>query len=197
MFSSSETNLFRYSGDDPVNGSDPLGLFKYTYAKDYPTEGPGGRKAIENAIEKLKEKPHGRKLMASEPDRTIRVKRVTGDQKTGLRGNSLYLNPDDPLFSDRETRGLYDAFPREKPPTDDPDLGRAIVLGHEFGHIPKGREHRDESRETPWGRNVHDNENVIRREHGLGDRPSVRRISDTVKGLQLYETTVALLTVVR
>jgi RHS repeat-associated protein len=141
VFSSSEMNLFRYCGDDPVDGSDPMGLLEYKFERGFPVNTPGGRKAIERAIEKqLRNTKDGQRLLKAPG--TVIIRQVSADHPTtgtsfdprpGSSPNfTTYLDASDSRFQDRTTfRQLY-KHPGELPP--DNDKGRAAIIGHEFEH---------------------------------------------------------------
>ncbi|HVF72237.1 MAG TPA: RHS repeat-associated core domain-containing protein [Chthoniobacterales bacterium] len=174
-FGSSEMNLFRYCGDDPVNWTDPFGLLIYRFSKDYPERGPGGRKAIERAIKELQRSKKGREILAADGVATIRPvnrehpKTVT---RYSLSDNifDVYLDPTDSRFQDSATFRALSKSPGELP--EDSPRGRAIILGHEFAHgVFKALDEHD------GGRNIRDNENAIRRE--LDNHPLRRSDGDT------------------
>jgi RHS repeat-associated protein len=166
-FSSSEMNLFRYCGDDPVDRSDPLGLLTWKYDKDYPTAGPGGRDAIERAIKnELSKTAKGREIL--DGDGTVRIHVVNLSQPDSRVGKThteyskndsridTWFNPKNSLLMDPKSLSKL-AKHHELP--EDNDRGRAVVIGHEFAHgVFK------ETDEHDGGRNIRDNENAIRRQ---------------------------------
>lgn len=171
-FTSTELNLYRYCHNDPVDGSDPLGLLKWRYEKDFPENGPGGKKAVERAIKnELKRSKKGREILAAEGVVTIR--RVTAGHGTGTdyspnpndKNFDTYLDPTDSRFQDPGMFRALKKHPGELP--EDSDKGRAVIIGHEFAHgVFK------EADEKHGGRNIRDNENAIRRDLGLPLRRS-------------------------
>lgn len=154
-----------------MNKIDPFGLLTYRFSKDFPETGPGGRKAIERAIEKeLNRSKKGREILAADGVATIRPvnrehpKTVT---RYSLTDNNfdVYLNPKDSRFQDPATFRALSKHRGELP--EDSDKGRAVIIGHEFAHgVFKALDEHD------GGRNIRDNENAIRRELGLPLRRS-------------------------
>ena len=173
-FAASEGNLYRYCHNDPINKTDPYGLFTFKFADDYPKVGPhtpGGREAVNRAIKDMGATRRGAELMARDPDKVVIIRPTVGDQKTGVTRDktTLRLNPKDHLFLDPESRSAFadrGSKPSELPPSG--DKGRAVIIGHEAGHIvTPGVNGTDEKF---GGRNVRDNENPIRNQLGIPDR---------------------------
>jgi RHS repeat-associated protein len=170
-FSSSETNLFRYCGDDPVDKTDPFGLLEFRFDKDFPVKGPTGRDAIKGDItKKLGESAKGREIL--EADGVVTIHEVNAAHpRTGtdyslnprMKNFDTYLDPSDSRFQDKVTfRQLY-KHKGELPPDD--VRGRAIMLGHELAHgVFKMADEHD------GGRNIRDNENAIRRGLKVSER---------------------------
>ena len=189
-FEAGDYNLYRYCGNDPINKTDPTGLVSLTSSgggdwdwfnggvalaqisqqqsaarltiryESYSDRGPGGRPVVERALKILKDTPKGQEYYSKND--TVTIRPTDKDHHTGYyRGEKsgrifLYLNPKDARFYDEYT---YRRTPfAERPP--ESDQGRAVVIGHEFGHALLGG--RDESPQFPLGRNVRDNENAVR-----------------------------------
>ena len=169
-----EFNLFRYCGNDPVDFVDPTGLFTFGFSEGFPSDGGAviaGRETIQRAIDTFSGTKRGTELLRIDPGRTITISPIgsgPGQQFTGLKGNILYVNPRDPLLLDRQSRNEFAQHPGELPPAT--DKGRAVILGHEAGHIIKTPAGRDENHRD--GHNVRDNENPIRRDLKLPERKS-------------------------
>ncbi|HEV2841675.1 MAG TPA: RHS repeat-associated core domain-containing protein [Chthoniobacterales bacterium] len=164
QFEAGDYNLYRYCHNDPINKTDPLGLLEILYGK-YPTKGPGGLEQVKKAMQELRKEEHGRKLLDSPGKMEIRP--TDKDHKTGVEGAKgdfiMYLNPKDSRFYDPDTFRKAMKYNEAPPET---DQGRASVIGHELGHGVLGL------KDEPNGRNVRDNENVIRLEQGLPLRRS-------------------------
>jgi RHS repeat-associated protein len=139
-FGSSEMNLFRYCGDDPIDGSDPLGLLRYRFSEDYPDKGPGGREVVKRTIEKeLRNNKKGRELLNADGVVTIHPVSAGHPQTstTFIRDPKIkefdtYLDPTNSRFQDANTFRALSKHPGELPP--DSDRGRAAIIGHEFTH---------------------------------------------------------------
>src|SRR6266545_3659259 len=168
-FDAGDYNLFRYCHNDPLDRTDPMGLFDWVFSDDYPEKGPGGREAFTRGMQTLGSKAKGAEILAREPNRTFVIKPTTGNQVTQWRRgtNDMYFNPKDPLFLDPKSRRDFSTNPKELPPTN--DKGRAAIQAHEFGHATtRGDKGRDDI--YPGGRNVRLNENPVRREQGIPER---------------------------
>jgi RHS repeat-associated protein len=158
-------NLFRYVHNDPLDLTDPMGLFEVEFSDDYPVSAQG---TVRTAVEVMASKPRGAQIKAKDPDRALTIIPTTGNQETGyLPGtNVIRLNPKDPLFLDPKSRKDFTKNPKELPPAN--DQGRAAILAHEFGHaVTRGLAGRDE---IYGGRNVRMNENPVRAEQGIPPR---------------------------
>jgi RHS repeat-associated protein len=172
-FAAGDYNLYRYCHNDPINRSDPFGLLEYRFDKDFPVKGPGGREAIERAIEReLKRSEKGRALLAAKGVAFIHSVNkehphtsTTWSPDARVKNFNTYVDPTDSRLQDRDTFRALSKHPGELPP--DNDKGRAVMIGHEFGHgVYK------EADEHNGGRNIRDNENAIRRQLELPLRHS-------------------------
>ncbi len=172
-FEAGDYNIYRYCHNDPVNRSDPLGLLDYRFEKNFPEDGPGGRKAIQRAIEnELRKTEKGREILDAKG--TVVIHSVSAEHpQTSTRYSpdarvndfNTYLNPKDSRFQDAKTFRALSKHPGELPP--DSDKGRAVMIGHEFSHgVFKALDEHD------GGRNIRDNENAIRRQLDLPLRHS-------------------------
>jgi hypothetical protein len=98
----------------------------------------------------------------------MELRETDKDHKTGVEGKKgdfiMYLNPKDSRFYDPDT---YRKAIRNHEAPPETDQGRASVIGHELGHGVLGLKD-----ENVGGRNVRDNENVLRGELGLLPRRS-------------------------
>jgi len=117
-----EINLFRYCSNDPLDLTDPMGLFEWAFSEDYPHTGPGvvsGRETVQRAINTMDSTKKGAELQAVDPGRTIVITPATGNQVTGMKGNILFVNPKDPLLLDPQSRRELSRYPGELPAAND------------------------------------------------------------------------------
>jgi hypothetical protein len=122
-FTSSELNLYRYCGDDPINKTDPMGLLEFEFGKD-----DALRRDFNTARQYLSRDPGMREGFAkveNSPFRVI-VERSLGGNKTGrVEGKDTIVIKWDPRAAA--------FFPTTKT-TQSPAMG----LGHEVaGHAER------------------------------------------------------------
>jgi RHS repeat-associated protein len=164
LFDAKDYNLYRYCANDPLDKTDPMGLFTYQFDDSYPE---ADRPTAAAALDGYKATGRGKQLSDQSPHLVIKVIPADATHKTAAVGtDKLRLDPKDPALLDPQTRRNFQAHPGELPPSD--AKGRIVTVGHEVGHLVTNQ--KDESKAGPDNHNVRDNENPVRKDLGLPDR---------------------------
>ena len=178
-FAAGDYNLYRYCHNDPVNKSDPFGLFVYLFEPSFTASDQSHFWKVINLLQD--KSAHFRQMDASHKNWLVRIAATDAKNNTGFHLHAdhlkyLHLNPTSSRYLDTATYKTIASYPGQLPPGG--LEGQAITFGHELGHrigeVDEGGKNADGSP----GRNVEKNENPIRtdllgkghdREHYLGE----------------------------
>lgn len=161
-YSDSEFNLYRYCANDPLDKTDPMGLFTIEFDASFPES---ARPTVTAAVSTVRVTERGKQFNQS----NIVIKVIPADnahRTAAVGSNKLRLDPRDPAFLDPQSRRDFSNHPGELPPSD--AKGRAVTVGHEIGHLVTNQ--KDENKAGPNNHNVRENENPIRKDLKLPER---------------------------
>ena len=160
-----QMGLYAYAGNDPINGSDPTGMWWW----ERPIVVSGGtrqeRARYELAVARVLATTRGKEIAAEEPGswfferETVKIVLCHGCEEgtppddDGYPGDTVYIDPSVKHLI-YTTDGVVEASPER-------------VVGHEFGH---GGDKEDHDQGEDQMRNVIRNENPIAGELGLPQR---------------------------